>query len=41
MSEVVKSWCKVLENGLEDLDYGWYGDNVFKTVAEKYGIELN
>ena len=41
MSEVVRSWCKVLENGLEDIEYGWYGDNVFKTVAEKYGVILD
>lgn len=41
MSEVVRSWCKVLENGLEDIEYGWYGDNVFKTVASSYCIELD
>ena len=40
LAEVVKNWCKVLENGLENTDYGWYGDNVFKTVAKKYEIEL-
>ena len=41
MENVVRSWCKVLENGLEDIEYGWYGDNVFKTVAEKYGVVLD
>ena len=41
MANVVRSWCKVLENGLEDIEYGWYGDNVFKTVAEKYGVILD
>jgi hypothetical protein len=40
MAAVVRSWCKVLENGLEKVDYGWYGDNLFKTVAEKYNINL-
>lgn len=38
MTEVVRKWCKVLENGLEDIDYGWYGDNVFKTVDKKYSF---
>ena len=41
MANVVRTWCKVLENGLEDIEYGWYGDNVFKTVAEKYGVALD
>ena len=41
MSEVVRSWCKVLENGLQDIEYGWYGDHVFKTVAKRYGFELS
>ena|SRR3972149_2082561 len=40
MADVVKSWCKVLENGLENTEYGWYGDNVFKTVAKYYNIKL-
>ena len=40
MAEVVRSWCRVLENGLVDIDYGWYGDNLFKTVAKWYGFEL-
>lgn len=40
MSYVVLGWNRVLENGLEDLEYGWYGDNVFKTTAEHYGWEL-
>ena len=41
MANVVRSWCKVLENGLEDIEYGWYGDNVFKTVAKRYGVVLD
>lgn len=41
MANVVKTWCKVLENGLENISYGWYGDNVFKTVAERYGVVLD
>lgn len=40
MSEVVRRWCKVLENGLEDIPYGWYGDNVFKTVDKKYSFGI-
>ena len=40
MSEVVRSWCRVLENGLADIPYGWYGDNVFKTVAKRYNVPL-
>ena len=41
MANVVKTWCKVLENGLENISYGWYGDNVFKTVAQRYGVALD
>ena len=40
MAELVQKWCDVLENGLVDIPYGHYGDNVFKTVAKKYGWEL-
>lgn len=40
MSEVVRRWCKVLENGLENIPYGWYGDNVFKSVDKKYGFGI-
>lgn len=40
MSEVVRRWCRVLENGLEDIDYGWYGDNVFNTVDKKYSFGI-
>lgn len=40
MFEVVKSWCIVLENGLENSDYGWYGDTLFKAVDERYGWGL-
>lgn len=41
MYEVVKSWCKVLENEFADFeDYGPYGKPLFKAVAKKYGWEL-
>ena len=40
MADLVQKWCDVLENGLVDISYGYYGDNVFKTVAEKYGWKL-
>lgn len=40
MSNVVLAWCKILENGLENTEYGYYGDNVFQTVAERYRIKL-
>ena len=36
MYGVCKSWCIVLENGLEDVDYGWYGDKLFKAIDKKY-----
>jgi hypothetical protein len=28
MNGVLISWCIVLENGLENTDYGWYGDEL-------------
>lgn len=41
MYEVVKSWCKVLENDLQYFSaYGPYGKPLFKAVAQKYSIEL-
>ncbi len=40
MADLVQKWCDVLENGLVDIPYGYYGDNVFKTVAKKYGWAL-
>ena len=40
MFDVVKSWCLVLENGLENTEYGWYGDKLFKAVDEYYGWGL-
>ena len=36
MFDVVKAWCKILENGLDTTDYGWYGDKLFKAVDEYY-----
>lgn len=42
MYEVVKTWCKVLENGLENFnDYAPYGMPLFKAVADKYNIILH
>lgn len=41
MYEVVKKWCKVLENEFAEFDdYAPYGKPLFKAVAEKYGWEL-
>ncbi len=40
MSHVVRAWCKVLENNLHDVYYGYYGDNVFKTVDREYGFGI-
>ncbi len=41
MYEVVKSWCKVLENEFANFDeYAPYGKPLFKAVAKKYGWEL-
>ena len=41
MYEVVKTWCKVLENEYEDFDdYAPYGKPLFKAVAQKYNIIL-
>ena len=43
MFEVVRSWCKVLEDGLEnwnELNYGPYGKPLFIAVANKYGWSL-
>ena len=39
MYSVVQSWCKVLENGLEDTEYPMYGLPLFKAVAEMYGFD--
>lgn len=38
MYEVVKSWCIVLENGLEETSYGWYGDEFFKAIDAEYNF---
>lgn len=40
MHDVLKSWCMVLENGLEKTDYGWYGDKLIKAIDEYYGFGL-
>lgn len=36
MYDVLKSWCIVLENGLEKTEYGWYGDKLIKAIDEYY-----
>lgn len=40
MNEVLKAWCIVLENGLENTEYGWYGDTLIKIIDSKYGFGL-
>lgn len=40
MFGVVQAWCIVLENGLENTDYGWYGDKLFKAVDDFYEFGL-
>lgn len=40
MYDVLKSWCIVLENGLEKTEYGWYGDKLIKAIDEYYGFGL-
>lgn len=40
MNDVLRSWCIVLENDLEDTDYGWYGDKLIKAVDELYNFGL-
>ena len=44
MFDVVRKWCKVLEDGLEDWDeynYVPYGMPLFRAVAKKYGWALD
>jgi hypothetical protein len=41
MYDVVRSWCKVLENEFANFDnYYDYGKPLFKAVAEKYNWTL-
>ena len=40
MFDVVKAWCKILENGLDTTEYGWYGDKLFKAVDKYYKFGL-
>lgn len=40
MYDVLKSWCIVLENGLEKTEYGWYGDSLIKAIDEYYDFGL-
>lgn len=37
---VLKAWCIVLENGLEDTPYGYYGDELIKEVDKYYHFGL-
>ena len=41
MNDVLISWCIVLENGLENTEYGWYGDKLIKALNEKYNLGYN
>ena len=38
MNDVLISWCIVLENGLENTAYGWYGDKLIIALNEKYNL---
>lgn len=40
MNDVLRSWCIVLENGLEDTDYGFYGDKLIKKIDKYYNFNL-
>lgn len=44
MFDVVRAWCKVLDNEFADWDeesYGDYGTPLFLSVSKKYGFGLN
>lgn len=38
MNDVLRAWCVVLENGLENVDYGWYGDKLIKELNTQYNL---
>ena len=40
MNEVLKAWCIVLENGLENTEYGWYGDALIRNIDSNNGFGL-
>lgn len=40
MFNVVRSWCIILENGLENTPYGYYGDKLFRAVDKMYKFGL-
>jgi hypothetical protein len=41
MYDVVKGWCKILENEFADWeDYAPYGTPLFLAVAKKYGFDI-
>ena len=42
MYEVVKGWCKILENEFADWEeYAPYGTPLFLAVAKKYGFDID
>ena len=43
MWEVCMGWCMILENGLDEIykdNYGWYGDELFGAIDQKYKFGL-
>lgn len=43
MWEVCMGWCTILENGLDEAyknNYGWYGDELFGAIDQKYNFGL-
>lgn len=40
MADVCKAWCIVLENNLENTEYGWYGDKIFQAIDSYYNFGL-
>lgn len=40
MNQVLKAWCIVLENGLEETEYGWYGDKLIIAIDKMYKFGL-
>lgn len=40
MANVVLAWNKILENGLDDIEYSSYGRAIFMKTARHYGWEL-
>jgi len=40
MYDVLRAWCIVLENDLENTEYGYYGDKLIKKLDEYYKFGL-